>query len=88
VRGDQTAIGYLDHGRLKKEIGGRLRKARKERKISAKTMSGLMEVCYQCIWKYEEGITDIPITRLLQYCQRLNVPSDTILAGLKLDDAK
>lgn len=88
MRGAQDATGYLDHARLKKEIGERLRKARKERKISAKTMSSLMEVCYQCIWKYEEGITDIPITRLLQYCQRINVPSDEILVGLILNETR
>jgi transcriptional regulator with XRE-family HTH domain len=85
MRGDPNSRAYLDHGRLKKEIGQRLRKARLARKISMKTISSGMEVCYQCIWKYEEGITDIPITRFLQYCKGINVEPNTIIIGLLPD---
>ncbi|MGC9272166.1 hypothetical protein, partial [Acidiphilium sp.] len=36
----------------------------------------------QSVWKYEEGISDIPLSRLLRYCQIVRISSDKIFAGL------
>jgi transcriptional regulator with XRE-family HTH domain len=82
MSGKNTDEILEDLDKLKRLIGQRLRNVRVERKISLKKISCEMQLSYQSVWKYEEGISDMPLSRLLRYCQIVRISSDKIFAGL------
>ncbi len=82
MSGQNGGDNIEDLDRLRREIGQRLRKARVGRPMSLKKMSSAMNLSYQSVWKYEEGISDIPLSRLLKYCQIVRISFDKIFAGL------
>jgi transcriptional regulator with XRE-family HTH domain len=82
MSGDNKNRNLEELDQLKRVIGQRLRNVRVARKISLKKISYEMDLSYQSVWKYEEGISDIPLSRLLRYCQIVKISSDKIFAGL------
>lgn len=86
LRGKIDMEEYADLIRIRAELGHRLKRLRKENKISVMKMGSLLRVSHQSIQKYEMGCVDIPISRLLQYCFYLKVESDVLLFVLSLNN--
>ena len=57
-----------------KEIGRRIKLARKARRISQKDLADKLGRSLRTIQKYESGDIEVSITALVSLCQALNVP--------------
>lgn len=82
MRGTKEFSNYNEYIEVKKEVGRRLRLARKMKNISVLEMGAMMNVSYQAVRKYEIGSTDIPISRFVQYCTKIGVSPEQIMTDI------
>ena len=69
----------MDHKDHKQMIGQRIRWLRQGRRLSQKALAGQLGVCQQLIVRYEQGLVDLPISRLLSLATIFGCPLDDLL---------
>lgn len=68
-------------------VGNKIKERRKTLGISQTKMAELMGISYQQIQKYETGVSQISLTRLLQFSRILNVPPEYFYDGAAIDES-
>ena len=68
------------------EYNKRIREIRIERKETQQELATLLETTQQAYLKYEKGINEMPIKRIITLCKHYNLSADYIL-GL-IDEPK
>lgn len=71
---------------LQSEVGNRIRQRRKSLDISQAKLAELIGTSYQQIQKYESGINQLTLGKLLQFAQTLNVDPSYFYEGILLED--
>lgn len=66
---------------IDKEVGGLIRLARKQAKMSQTDLGQAVGVTYQQVQKYENGTDRVAVSRLVQMAQVMGVPVNTLLPG-------
>ncbi len=69
-----------------RHIGYRIKQRRKELGISQTAISDMLGISYQQVQKYEGGLNQISVARLLQFAKTLNVPPEYFYDGATADD--
>ena len=67
-------------------VGQRIRERRKLLKLSQTQLAELMGFSYQQMQKYETGVSQLSVSKMLQFAKILNVPPIFFYNGAKLDD--
>lgn len=67
-------------------IGRRIRERRKALKLSQGKLAELMGVSYQQIQKYEAGVSQASVGRLLHFAAALGVPPGYFYEGVKIEE--
>ncbi|MBN8530487.1 MAG: response regulator [Alphaproteobacteria bacterium] len=67
-------------------IGQRIKERRKLLRLNQKQLAVLMGFSYQQIQKYESGINQLSVSKLLHFARFLNVPPAYFYEGIKLDE--
>ena len=63
-------------------LGDRIKKLRKQNKLSQESLANLISVNVQNVYRYEKGIiTDLPISRIDKLAQALNTTTDYLING-------
>lgn len=73
-------------GDIYSHIGYRIKQRRKELGISQTAISDMLGISYQQVQKYEGGLNQISIARLLQFARTLNVPPEYFYEGASFDE--
>lgn len=63
----------------KEQVGGLIRRLRKVAGMTQMDLAAKMGVTYQQVQKYEKGVSELTIRRLLQVADALNVPVSTFI---------
>lgn len=71
----------VDADLISQFIGARIAEIRENKKLSQTTLGEYAGVSFQQIQKYEKGINQVPISKLLQICKALDVEPNYILSG-------
>lgn len=61
------------------EYYDRIRKIRIQHKETQQELAMLLETSQQAYFKYEKGINEMPIQRIIKLCQHYNLSADYIL---------
>lgn len=63
-------------------LGDRIKKLRKQNKLSQEALANLIGVNVQNVYRYEKGIiTDLPISRIDKLAQALNTTTEYLISG-------
>lgn len=63
-------------------LGDRIKKLRKQTKLSQEALANLIGVNVQNVYRYEKGIiTDLPISRIDKLAQALNTTTEYLISG-------
>lgn len=80
-----TTTDYLINGNIYKHdmtLGDRIKKLRKQNKLSQEALANLIGVNVQNVYRYEKGIiTDLPISRIDKLAQSLNTTTEYLING-------
>ena len=71
---------------IHKYIGQRIKERRRILRMNQSQLASLVDVSYQQIQKYENGTSQLSVSRLLQFATVLNVPPTYFYENLKLND--
>ena len=67
---------------IDREVGTRLRALREEAGMSQTALGERSGITFQQVQKYENGLNRVSISRLIQFCEALDVPPSQVLDGL------
>jgi transcriptional regulator with XRE-family HTH domain len=67
---------------IDREVGTRLRALREEAGMSQTALAERAGITFQQVQKYENGANRVSISRLIQFCEALDVPPSQVLDGL------
>ena len=67
---------------IDREVGKRLRALREEAGMSQTALGERSDITFQQVQKYESGVNRVSISRLIQFCEALGVPTSQVLDGL------
>jgi len=70
---------------LYQQAGRRIKERRKALNISQTKMAEMLDISYQQVQKYENGLNQLSLGRLLQFASALNVPPDYFYEGITID---
>jgi len=68
-----TAVRATAQTRIDREIGGVLRRVRLGAGLSQQAVARLVGTSFQQIQKYERGVNRVPLSRLILFCEALDV---------------
>jgi len=83
MRNPENSNNIINAAKIMREIGGKIRDLRLSNKLTQTQLGLAIGVSYQQIHKYEVGVSDLPITRLIQICIVLNSEIEQILGPLQ-----
>ncbi|MFG1298010.1 helix-turn-helix transcriptional regulator [Xanthobacter sp. V13C-7B] len=67
-------------------IGHRLRKIRQQRGVTAERLAEMLDLSFQQVGKYEQGLNRLTLSRAIAICEALSVPLDMLAYGRGVDD--
>ena len=73
---------YVDHRSIATKVGSRLRNCRENAGLSRSEVGRLMGVSFQQVQKYETGLNQLSVSRLLQFCGALGTSPHNVLDEL------
>ncbi|WP_349371824.1 helix-turn-helix transcriptional regulator [Salinarimonas sp.] len=73
---------------IDREIGQRIRLARKQAKLSQSELGQAIGVTYQQVQKYENGTDRVAASRLVQIATVLEQPASALLGGVEQGQAR
>jgi len=71
---------------LYKHAGQRIRERRRSLRVTQGKLAEMLNISYQQVQKYETGINQLSLGRLLQFAKALNVAPEYFYEGISLDD--
>jgi len=68
-----------------KQVGLRIKERRRVLRITQSRLAEILDISYQQVQKYETGINQLSLTKLLQFAKALNVSPEYFYEGLTVD---